>query len=67
LSYSLKRQAGSVVMNVDAGLRVPAGGLVLVWPGGGTPPPDTRINGRAVSWQGTELRIHELPATVVTK
>jgi hypothetical protein len=67
LSYSLKKQAGSVVLHVAGGLRVPPGGFVLVWPAEGPPPPETRINGRAVSWQGTELRFHELPAKVVTK
>ncbi len=67
LGYSLKRQGGSVVLDVPRGPRVPPGGFVLVWPGQQPPPPDTRINGRAVSWQGTELRFHELPAKVEIK
>jgi hypothetical protein len=46
-------------------MRVPPGGFVLVWPGERPPPPDTRINGRPVPWQGTELRFSELPANVV--
>jgi hypothetical protein len=65
LGYSLKKQGGSVTLHVSGGMRVPPGGFVLVWPGERPPPPDTRINGRPVPWQGTELRFSELPANVV--
>jgi hypothetical protein len=34
---------------------------VFIWPGE-QPPGPTRLNGRSVSWQGSELRIHLLPA-----
>jgi len=44
---------------------VPPGGFVLVWPGRQPPPPVARINGKEARWDGTELRIHELPAKVV--
>jgi hypothetical protein len=46
------------------GARVPPGGFVLVWPGRRSPR-DTRVNGRAAQWHGSELRFHELPAKVV--
>jgi hypothetical protein len=65
LGYSLKKQGGRVVWHVSDSVRVPPGGLVLVWPGAGPPPPNTRINGRVAPWQGTELRLREVPATVV--
>jgi hypothetical protein len=64
LGYSLKKQGRSVVLDVPGGPRVPPGGFVLVWPGE-RPPSAAQINGRAMAWQGTELRFHELPAKVV--
>ncbi len=66
LSYSLKTDGGRVVLDI-AGSHVPPGGLVFVWPNTQPPPRDVRVNGKDASWQGTELRIHELPATVVIK
>jgi hypothetical protein len=64
LRYSLRTEGGGVVLDV-AGGRAPPGGFVLVWPGKQRPPDDTRINGKAVRWDGAELRFHELPAKVV--
>ena len=52
------------MLRVDGGSPVPPGGLVLAWPGA-TPPGDTRINGAAARWDGAELRIDRVPATVV--
>ena len=65
LRYSLKTEGGRVVWHLAAGTRVPPGGLVLVWPGRQPPPRDTRINGRAAQWDGPELRVRQVPATVV--
>jgi hypothetical protein len=65
LSYSLKREGAGVIWQVAAGLRVPPGGVVLIWPGRQPPSRDPRINGKAGRWQGTELRVDELPAKVV--
>jgi hypothetical protein len=65
VSYSLKREGGKLVLQVTGRSRVPPGGLVLVWPGKQSPPRDTRVNGRAAQWDGSELRFHELPAKVV--
>jgi hypothetical protein len=64
LGYSLKKQGRSVVLHVPGGPRVPPGGFVLVWPGE-RPPRTAQINGRAATWQGTELRFHEVPAKIV--
>jgi F5/8 type C domain-containing protein/alpha-L-rhamnosidase-like protein len=64
VSYSLKREASRVVLQV-AGDAPPRGGFVLAWPGTQPPSGDTRVNGQRVRWDGTELRFHELPATVV--
>lgn len=65
LRYSLKKEGGSVILQVAGGSRVPPGGLAFVWPGKHPPPPDARINGKAAQWHGSELRFHELPAKVV--
>jgi hypothetical protein len=65
LSYTLKREGAGVVWQVAAGLQVPPGGVVLIWPGRERPSRDTRVNGQVVSWQGGELRVDELPAKVV--
>jgi hypothetical protein len=65
LSYSLKKEGTGVVLRVAAGPQVPPGGFVFVWPGKQPPPRDTRVNGGAASWRGTELRLDALPAKVV--
>jgi hypothetical protein len=65
LSYTLKREGAGVVWQVAAGLQVPPGGVVLIWPGRERPSRDTRVNGQVASWQGGELRVDELPAKVV--
>jgi hypothetical protein len=64
LSYSLHSEEGRLRLEVAGGLQPPPGGLVFVWPGEQAAGP-TRLNGEAVSWQGAELRIHQLPAEVI--
>jgi len=63
LSYALHSQGRRLVLKVAAGLQPPPGGLVFVWPGA-LPAGPTRLNGTPVSWQGTELRIDQLPAEI---
>jgi hypothetical protein len=65
VSYSAKNERGRVVLQLD-GSRVPPGGVVFVWPGT-QPPRDISINGKPAQWDGTELRVRELPARVVIK
>jgi hypothetical protein len=50
-------------LTVDAGLRLPPGGLWLAWPGD-DPLPQATVNGQAASWDGRMLRIPALPAQV---
>jgi hypothetical protein len=64
LSYTLNMQGSRTVLRVAAGMRVPPGGLVFPSPTA-KPPRLVRVNGRRVGWQNGELRIAELPATVV--
>lgn len=64
VSYSLRRAGARVVLRV-AGDTPPPGGFAFVWPGAQAPPRDARVNGKTARWDGTELRFHELPATVV--
>ncbi|HXJ79907.1 MAG TPA: discoidin domain-containing protein [Candidatus Methylomirabilis sp.] len=67
LSYTVKREGARVVLQVAAGLRPPPGGIAFVWPGKSEPPRDTRVNGNPATWQGGELHLGELPATVVAR
>lgn len=63
LGYRLQRVNGELQLDVEAGLRLPAGGLVFTWPGEGEPPPAT-VDGTPQAWQGHELRLQRLPAKV---
>jgi hypothetical protein len=64
LEYSLRRDAGSLQLDVPAtGLKLPSGGLVLQWPYASVAGATT-INGRQGQWNGRELRITTLPARV---
>jgi hypothetical protein len=65
LSYSLRREGRNLVLQMPEGARVPPGGFVFVWPGRRPPPRNTRVNGEAAQWHGSELRFHALPAKVV--
>ena len=65
VGYSLEPSGGNLVLRVTGRSRVPPGGFVFAWPGPQPPPSVTRINGKPAQWQGMELPIHELPATVV--
>ena len=64
LTYSLRKGNGRVLFHVDGGMRLPRGGLVLVWPETNAPGV-TRLNGKPATWHGNELPIAELPADVV--
>ena len=66
LGYSLRNGGGEVVLDAKAGLKLPAGGLVLPWPYKQAPG-ETRINGKPAQWKDGELRITTLPARVVVK
>jgi F5/8 type C domain-containing protein len=65
LSYSLGKERGRVVLHVGQEAK-PPGGVVFVWPWE-RPPGPTRVNGREATWQNRELRVSELPATVVVQ
>ena len=64
LSYSMREDGKRVSVRVEEGLRVPPGGVALVWPGDKAPGVAT-VNGKPVPWEDNELRIRELPATIV--
>jgi len=66
LAFTLRHRAGRVLMHVDGGMRMPAGGIVLSWPGR-APPGKTRVNGKVTAWRDGELRILQLPADVVVE
>ena len=64
LSYSLRKENGHVLFHIDRGTRLPAGGIVFLWPEAGLPGA-TRVNGKPAAWRNGELPITELPADVV--
>ena len=64
LSYSIAQDGKQVSARIEEGLRVPPGGVALVWPGNEAPGAAT-VNGKPVSWEGNELRIRDLPANIV--
>ncbi|WP_425599841.1 discoidin domain-containing protein [Luteimonas aestuarii] len=63
LRFSLRRDGGTLRLEAGEGLRLPDGGLVLPWPYEGVPGATT-INGQPAQWDGNELRITSLPASV---
>src|SRR5690606_13884003 len=63
LAYRLRREGGSLLLEVDEGLRLPHGGLVLPWPLAGEPG-ETTIEAGAAEWNGRELRVTGLPARI---
>jgi hypothetical protein len=65
LSYGLRRDEHGVMLTIDGGLTLPAGGLVYGWPYGGSPAPARTNEGHRVPWKNRELRILAVPATVV--
>jgi hypothetical protein len=66
LGYSLSRNDAKLVLQVDAGMKLPAGGLVFPWPYK-TAPGKATLNGKRVKWKTGEIRILSLPATVIIR
>jgi hypothetical protein len=64
LAYTLSRRGDTLVLDVPAGLTLPAGGLVLPWPYADAAPGPTTINRQPAAWTSGELRIPALPARV---
>ncbi|MEO8742952.1 MAG: discoidin domain-containing protein, partial [Lysobacteraceae bacterium] len=64
LGYRLRRESGRVSLDLDSGIQIPPGGIVLQLPHqlvGGT----ARIDGVIAAWHGYELRIDHVPAQVL--
>jgi hypothetical protein len=65
LSYGIKQQGGAIAIDIDAGLALPPGGIVLREPGAGWSTGHTTVNGKPAHWHGNgELRIDTLPARI---
>ncbi|MFL6673570.1 MAG: hypothetical protein ACJ8LG_09790, partial [Massilia sp.] len=64
LSYGMKQQGATVVVELEDGLRVPPGGIVLRAPDAKWRTGRTTVNGKAVRWTGGELRVRTLPARI---
>jgi hypothetical protein len=63
LSYSLRIDGSQRVLEVGE-VRMPVGGVVVAWPEGAQPQHQSLQRGSG-RWVGTELRITELPLTIV--
>ena len=63
LGYSLRREGAVLKLDVAAGIKPPAGGLVLPWPYQGAPGVTT-IDSRLAQWKDGELRIPAVPARI---
>jgi hypothetical protein len=63
LSYSLRVAGDQVVLNVEE-IKMPEGGLAVAWPEGDQPAHQSIQRGQA-RWLGTEMRITQLPFTIV--
>jgi hypothetical protein len=63
LSYSLRVEPDQVVLDV-AEIKMPTGGLAIAWPEGDQPAHQSIQRGQA-RWVGTEMRVTQLPFTIV--
>jgi hypothetical protein len=64
LSYSLKIEDDKTTLHVEALKQMPVGGVAVSWPGD-APPKKHSIQKGLARWLGTDLRISELPFTIV--
>ncbi len=64
LSYTVRHTEKRIVLTVAGGVTLPPGGLILRWPYPDEPY-SARINDRPQAWNNRELRIRELPASVL--
>jgi hypothetical protein len=64
LGYSLRDEHSHIVFRLQRGLALPPGGIVLALAGGKTPH-SVRVNGKDVAVHSGELKLNDVPATVV--
>jgi hypothetical protein len=68
LGYSMRRRGVTVSIELDAGLKLPPGGIVLREPGAGWSLGRTTVNGKPAHWRRSgelrELSVQALPAHV---
>ncbi|TWI65254.1 F5/8 type C domain-containing protein [Pseudoduganella lurida] len=63
LGYRLRQADGRLTLQVDAGLKIPPGGIVLRWPYP-HPPGAALLNGRPVLLNDGQVTLRALPATL---
>ncbi|WP_363800908.1 discoidin domain-containing protein [Lysobacter firmicutimachus] len=66
LGYRLRRDGKQLRLSLASGLDLPPGGAVLKWPYADAPGA-TRVNGKAATWNGDELKLERAPAEVVVE
>lgn len=65
LSYRLREHQGTLELQIEKGLDLPPGGLVLPWPYADKPTGKLVVNGEAATWRNGELVIRALPTTAL--
>jgi hypothetical protein len=64
LSYSLKIENDVGTLHIEPLKQMPVGGIAISWPGD-APPKNHSIQKGFGRWLGTDLRVNELPFTIV--
>lgn len=64
LTYSLKIEADKSTLHIEPLQQMPVGGIAVSWPGE-SPPKKHSIQKGFARWLGTDLRVSELPFTIV--
>lgn len=64
LTYSLKVEEHQAVLHIEAMKQMPPGGIAVSWPGEEAPRKHSIQQGSA-RWFGTDLRVRQLPFTIV--
>lgn len=66
LGYRLRLVRGQLHLDLQAGLTLPPGGLLLQWPST-MPPPPAVVNGVPLKWQGMTLRVAAIKGFALAK
>jgi hypothetical protein len=64
LTYSLRIEHGRGTLHIEALRQMPVGGIAVAWPGK-APPEEQSIERGFGRWVGTDLRVGQLPFTLV--
>jgi hypothetical protein len=66
LGYRLRLSGGVFRLDLQPGLSLPPGGIVLQWPGTGVPPP-ALVNGEPTKWDKHTLHVANFKGVATKK